>query len=144
MYQYRGLNWDNQDAASKMAFSFQTKFIGLDEARNLRVRKVWLNCGTLWSQPVPIYTLLDSRTKIADATSDEYVQKGETKTLIGTITISAQDSISSRGIPRHANSKGQNCSFFVSENRRDFDLEVYSIEVSIIQKNQKKNYRVGV
>lgn len=144
MYQYRGLNWDNQDTNSKMSFRVKTKFIGLEEARNFRLRKTWLNCGTIGGEPVPIRTYLDARNALSDATNDEYAQQGEYKNPITAIKINSQDNITSRGIPRHGSSKGQNISFEINENRRSFDFEMTSFEMEIISKSKKRNHRVGV
>ena len=144
MKQYHGLNYDNQASGATMSVKTKTKFISANGGRNFRVRKVWLNSGVLGARPVPIRTYIDARNATSDSTSEEMTVYGEYKNPITLIKIASQDALTSRQIPRHANAKGQNVAFEIAETIADFNMEFSSIECSIITKEEKRNFRVGV
>ena len=144
MKQYQGLNWDNDASGATMSILTQTKFYGLDEPRNFRVRRYWGNFGVLGAQNIPIRMFIDSRNAASDSTSDELITQGETKALMA-MRLNSQTAISSRQIPRHANSKCQNFSLKIEETIADRDLEFSSFHAEIISpKNLKRSQRVGV
>lgn len=144
MFQYRGLNWDNQGTSPTMPIKLQTKFVGGEEPRNMRVRRTWLNSSVLGGSDINIQTLMDCRTAASDATSDNFATFGEYKNPILAVRIASQSSITSRQIPRHGNAKGQNFSLLIDENIKDRDLEFSSFQAEIITKNIKRSHRVGV
>lgn len=141
MFQYRGLNWDNQATGATMQVHLKTKYNGLGQPRNFRIRKVWLNSGVQSAQDIPIRTYMDARTLRTDSTYENMATFGEANAILG---MSSQDAVTSRQIPRHNNAKGQNCSFEIFVNRPDLDFEMASFEAEIIGKNQKRNVRLGV
>lgn len=143
MYQYRGLNWDNDDTTSTMPIKIQTKFIGSDGPYNMRCRRVWLNSGVLGASDILIQTLVDCRIAQSDATGDTFKTYGEYKGMTNLLRTASQRAITSRNIPRHANAKGQNISFFIDENIRNRDLEFSSFQAEMLLKNRKKNHKVG-
>lgn len=144
MKMFHGLNVDNQATLPTMSFETKTMFMGLDEPRNFRARKVWLNSGVLGARTIPVRTYLDARQSITDYTSEEMTTYGEYKNPITAIRIATQDAITSRQIPRHGNSKGQNIAFEIKDNAPNIDFEFSSISVEIIQKAHKRGFRVGI
>lgn len=144
MFQYRGLNWDNQASSPTMPIKIQTKFVGTGKAENIRVRRVWLNASVLGASDINIQTLLDCRNAQSDATSDNFPTRGEYKALTNFLRTNSQTSITSRNIPRHANAKGQNFSLYINENINNRDLEFSSFECEVIMKNRKRSHRVGL
>ncbi len=144
MYQWRGLNWDNQAVGATMSIKTQTKFYGTGAARNVRVRRVWLNSGVLGARDIPIKTYMDARIASSDATSEDMATTGEYKSPTTLMRIASQSAITSRQIPRHANSKGQNFSFEINEDVADRDFEMTEFECELIGKNLKRSQKVGV
>lgn len=144
MFMNRGLNWDNQASGATMSIKTQTKFIGGDSIRNIRARRVWLKSEVLGRDQVAVRTYLDTRLAKSDSTEDTYATFGESKALTSFINIPSQSAITSRQIPRHANSKGQNISFAVDETMagRDWGFEAFVAE--IILKNKKRSQKVGL
>jgi hypothetical protein len=141
---YHGRNWDNQATGATMSVKTKTKFNSANGGKNFRVRKVWLNSGVLGARPIPIRTYLDARNATSDSTSEEMTVYGEYKNPITLIKISAQDALTSRQIPRHANSKGQSVAFEIAETIPDWNFEMASFEAEIIGKEAKRNEKVGV
>ena len=144
MKQYHGLNWDNQATGASMNIKTKTKFNGLGQARNFRLRKAWLNSGVLGAIPIPVRTYLDARNATSDSTSEEMTVYGEYKNPIILVKIASQDALTSRQIPRHGNAKGQTVAFEINENIPDLDFEMLSFEGEIIMKAHKRNIRVGI
>lgn len=143
MKQYNGLNWDNQATSPVMSILTQTKFYGLDEPRNIRVRRYWANFGVLGAANLPIRMFIDTRNATSDSTQDELITSGEYNSLAG-IRINKQTAITSRQIPRHNNSKCLNFSFKIEETLNNRDTQFSSLYAEIITKNVKRNQRVGV
>lgn len=144
MFQYRGLNWDNQATSPTMPIKTRTKFYGLQEARNFRVRRIYLNCSVLGAHDLPVNMYIDGRNAKSDSTVDDFETSGEYKSPTTFMRISSQDVITSRMIPRHNNSKCQNFSLEIDENIKDRDLEFSSFEAEIIPKTLKSSKLVGV
>ena len=144
MRQYQGLNWDNDATAPTMSIKTQTKFVGLEEPRNVRVKKVWGNFGVLGAQNIGIRMFIDSRQATSTSTSDELATRGETTSFMA-MTLSNQSAITSRQITRHANSKCQNFSLKIEEeiNNRDFEFTSFYAEI-ITTKNIKRSQKVGM
>lgn len=145
MYQYRGLNWDNQATSPTMPIKIQTKFIGYEEPRNLRVKRVWINTGSaLGSLGIPVKIQLDSRLAESSMSSNTFPTQGETKNLTNSIKINNQSVISSRQIMQHNASKGQNFSLLIDENINNRDFEFSSFGAEVISKNVKRSEKIGV
>jgi len=144
MHQFRGRNFDNQETNATMSIRLKTKFNGLGQARNFRVRKVWLNCGVLGARPINVRTYVDARNALSDASSSSMETFGEYKSPISAIKIASQDAITSRNIPLHNKSKGQSVAFEINDQIPDLDFQMMSFECSIISKNEKRNHKVGV
>ena len=142
MKQYESLNWDNQASSPSMGYKTQTKFVGLDEPRNMRVRRYWLSSGVLGKEPVPIKMYIDARNAASDATSDEFEVFGESKSPITLMKIASQSAITSRNIPRWNNAKCQNFSLEVTEDdKKDKELSFSSIQAELIlTKNLKRSH----
>lgn len=143
MKQFNGLNWDNNAATPTMLIKLQTKFFGLNSPHNIRIRRYWGNFGVLGALNIGIRLFLDGRNATTDSTQDELITQGETKSFMA-IRLNSQTAITSRQIPRHNNSKGQNFSLMISEEINNRDLQFSSFFAEIITKNVKRNQRVGV
>ena len=141
MRQYQGLNWDNQATTPVMGYKTQTKFVGLDEPRNFRVRRYWLNAGVLGREAVPIRMYIDARNAVSDAISEDFDVYGESKSPITAMTIASQSAITSRNIPRWNNAKCQNFSLEVTEdNKNNKEIQFASISAELIlTKNLKRS-----
>lgn len=145
MYQYRGLNYDNQAASPTMSMLMQTKFIGTDKPINARLRRIWMNITVLSAQAIALFIYQDGRIANADSTSDNYVTLGEEKTLgFNKIKVISQSVITSRQIPKHDFSKGQNFSFVINENINNRDFAFSSIDTELIIKGPKRSEKVKV
>lgn len=144
MYQNRGQNWDNQATNASMTIKLRTKAVGLESARNSRIRRLWLNPVVGGANQLPINIYKDARVAFSDATTDNFDLQGETKSLTGMLRTNSQDAITSRFIPRWANSKGQNFSFEINYQAFSQDIEFESFEIELIKKNQKRSHKVGV
>lgn len=145
MYQYRGLNYDNQGTTPTMPIRLQTKFVGADEEPvNIRVRRYWGNFSVLGAADLAIHMLIDCRTAESDETIDNLKTTGEYKSPTSFMRINSQSAITSRQIPRHANAKCQNFSFLINENINNRDLELTSFQAEVIKRNVKRSEKVGL
>lgn len=143
MYQYRGLNWDNQAANPTMPIKMQTKFYGLKQARNMRVKRFWLNGTVLGARDLNVNMYIDGRNALSDATTDSFNTLGEEKNITNNVRIVSQAIFTSRMIPKHNNSNCQNFSLEINENINNRDLEFSSVEAEIIVKSLKRSIKVG-
>lgn len=145
MNQYRGQNWDNQSETPTMPILLQTKFIGSGKPMNVRLRRLWMNFSVLTAQQLALYIYQDGRLANSDSTSDSFVTIGEEKTLgFNNIKLISQAIITSRQIPKHDFSKGQNFSFVINENINNRDLAFSSIDLEVIAKGPKRSEKVRV
>ena len=145
MYQYdKNLDYDNDASGATMSIKTKTKFVGLDSARNFRVRRMWLNSGVLGGGQIGIKTYIDARNAPSDSTSEQMDIFGESKSPITLMKIASQDAITSRQIPRHNNAKCQSISLEISEDISNRDFQFSSFEIEIIQKGLKRSRHVGV
>lgn len=141
----QGLNVDNQATSPTMPYKIQSKFIGQTEPRNMRVRAIWGTFGVLARPPVPIRMYIDARTAASDASSDELIPYGEYKSQFTSIQIASQGVVTSRYIPKHANSKCQNFSLEINETKNNRELEFGDFQCQVIlNKNLKRSFAVGV
>ena len=108
------------------------------------MRRVWLNSGVLGARVMPIRTYIDGRNAASDSTSEDMDVFGESKAIGSFISLSSQDALTSRSIPRHANSKCRNFALEIDEevNNRDFEMESFQVEA--ITKQLKRSRFVGV
>lgn len=141
MRMYHGLNPDNGDSGSMFIIKTKTKFNGLGMSRNFRVRKVWLDANVREARNIPIRQYVDGRFLYTDGVSENMDTFGEGNSILG---MSSQSAVTSRQIPRHANSKCQNVAFEIDYQLRDLDVEFSGFEIEIIGKNQKRSHKVGV
>lgn len=137
------LNVDNDATSPSMAFRLKTKFVGSDEPRNIRFKRVYFNCGVLGASQIKCFYLIDCRSARSDAADDSWVSLGETKTLSSVLTISSQTVVSSRKNLDYGKSKGQNISFQIDEDMANVDFELASISVEFITKSMKKSEKVA-
>ena len=145
MYQYdKNLDYDNDASGATMSIKTKTKFVGLDSARNFRVRRMWLNSGVLGGGQIGIKTYIDARNAPSDSTSEQMDIFGESKSPITLMKIASQDAITSRQIPRHNNAKCQNIAFEIDENISNRDFQFSSFEIEVVQKNLKRSRHVAV
>jgi len=144
MRQYHSLNWDNDGTSPTMPIKLRTKFYGNGEPRNMRLRRVWLNCGVLGARVLPVKTYIDARNANSDSTTEDMDVFGESKAIGQFISLSSQDSLTSRFTPRHANSKCKNFSLEIDENINNRDFSMESFQAEIITKQLKRSKFVGV
>ena len=145
MYQYdSNLVYDKDGTSPTMSIRVKTKFIGMDSARNFRVRRIWLNTGVLGKNPLPVRTYIDGRNAPSDSITEQMDTYGESKSPITAMSIASQDAITSRQIPRHNNSKCQNIAFEIREETPDRDFQMSSFEIEIISKNLKRSRYAAV
>lgn len=141
MHMYRGSNWDNQATGATMRILTKTKYMGLGQARNFRVRKMWLNSGVRTARTIPIRTYIDGRNLYNEGISDDMATFGEANAILG---MSSQDSVTSRQIPRHNNAKCQNIALEIDYQLSNLNFEFSSFEMEIISKNEKRSEKIGV
>lgn len=143
MYQYRQLNWDNQADSPSMPIRLQTKFYGLKQARNMRIKRIWMNGTVLGARDLPVNMYIDGRNAQSDSTTDYFKTLGEEKNITNFVKIVSQAIYTSRMTPRHGNSNCQNFSLEIKEDIKDRDLEFSSFEAEIIPKALKRSIIIG-
>lgn len=143
MRQNIGLNWDNDSEASTMPVKLQSAFVG-DSNRNKRFLTAWGTFGVFGAEPLNIGYQVDSRAATSDARTDDWIIRGETKSLTSFVTISSQAAITSRVKLKHSGSMGQTISFYIDTNKQNLDFSMDSIEVEAIVKQSKRSQRVGL
>jgi len=144
MFQYRGLNWDNQSANATMPIKLNTKFWGLKQPINFRVKKAWLNVMVLGAAPINVGYYVDTRNALSDRQTDEWATQGEYKSPTNFIRINSQQSITSRQVLKHEGADGQSIGFEIDQNIQNTDFAFSSINFEVIVKKAKRNQKVGV
>lgn len=144
MFQYRGLNWDNQASSPTMPINLLTKFWSLKQPRNFRAKKAWLNNVVLGAQPIQIGYFLDTRLALSSAQDPFYTTQGEVKKMTNFIRINNQRTITSRNILTHDGANGQSIAFFVNQNTNNTDFGFSSIDFQIITRELKRNEKVSI
>ena len=144
MFQYRGLNWDNQATNATMPINILTKFTSLKKPMNMRVTKAWLNSVVLGAYPITVNYYLDTRLALSSSFNNSFIIQGETKNLTNFIRINNQRSVTSRNVLAHDGSDGQSIAFEINQNVANTDFGFSSIDCLVITKELKRNQRVGV
>jgi len=141
MRMYNGNNVDNGATSPSMSIRLQTKFIGQETPRNMRVTKVWGTFGVLTKPAIPIRMYKDCRTALSDSTSDELTPYGESKTIYGMASVASQSAVTDKFTPRWDNGKCQNFSLEIRDETPNRELELSHFDAEVITTKELKNSR---
>lgn len=143
MYQYRGLNWDNNSANPAMPYKLKSAFVS-SAIRNTRFRNFWGILNVLGADDIGVISQVDTRLADSDESTTNIKSQGETKGMTNLLRINNQSSITSRGNIPWSNGRGQNISLALDGNANNMDISVTSFVVEAIIKHKKRNRHVGV
>lgn len=145
MYQYRGLNWDNDAGdTSTMPVKLQSGFVRPADVNNVRMLKVFGDFKVQGAQALTMYNYVDNRNAVSDRRSFQLPITGEYKALTNFIRTASQLAVTSRGIPNWYGAKGQTHSLEIDTDLHDIDLAVGNLQAEFLVKNRKRSVAVGV
>lgn len=145
MFQYRGLNLDNQAVGATMPIKLQTGFIrASDNIQNSRYRKLWGDFQVLGANDISVNYYLDTRLAKSSCKTVSLHSQGEKKSITNFVTIQNQKSITSRAILHWANSSGQSISLELDLNISNLDLSFSDFYTEVIQQERKRSEKVNV
>ncbi len=144
MFQYRGLNYDNQATSPTMPLNLLTKFVGLKQPRNMRIKKAWLNAVVLGAYPIQINYYMDTRLARSSSQGQYFKIQGETKGLTKQLRINNQRSVTSRAVLSHDGANGQNIAFEINQSISNTDFGFSSIDCQVVTHQLKRNEKVSI
>lgn len=144
MYQYRGLNWDNQASSPSMPVKLFSAFVRPDPTTNMRFKRLWGDIQVLGARGIEVTYYLDTRLARSTSKTVTLTAKGEQKNITNFIRINNQTSITSRAILHFAYSSGQSLCCSLDFDYKDIDLSLSGFFVETIKKSRGRSQFIGV
>ena len=121
----------------KLQTGFVTKGI-----QNKRFLKIWMDTHGGSAQDIPINYYLD--TRLSTKSTENMNGQGETNAITTMIRLKEQRHVTSRGVLKRGNAKGQSISLEINLDIVDRDITFGNFHIDLIVKEKKRSKKVGV
>lgn len=142
MYQYRGLNYDNQNASSSMPIILDSRVNA--GVNNARYKRLWASVNILGEDVLTVKTAVDTRLSTSNQSTNSFESVGEKNSITNFLTVNNQENMTDRVNLPMSNSKGQSLMIRLEQDKRDLDVSLIAWNLEVIVKEKKRRKHVGI